>query len=77
MVMIPVPLRLLENNPLSYASNTKWPVENPNTITDTDTGPSNIPLEADESNYGDALAQGSQSWSTFNELEIAEGTLIP
>jgi hypothetical protein len=71
----------IENNPLSYASNTRWPVKNSNTNTntdtDTDTGPSNLALEADESLYEDGLTQGSESWSTLNEFAIPGSTFIP
>lgn len=69
----------IENNPLSYASNTRWPAENENhnTTADTNTAPSNIALEADESHYADVLTQDSESWSTMNEFEIPGSTFIP
>lgn len=56
----------IENNPLSYASNTRWPVENPSIdATTTDGAPSNMPLGADENQYGEFPAQGSEFWGTF------------
>ncbi|KAF3395488.1 hypothetical protein DPV78_009190 [Talaromyces pinophilus] len=68
----------VENNPLSYASNARWPVENANTDpTTTNTAPSNIALDADESHYEDVLTQESESWSTLNEFEIPGSTFIP
>lgn len=68
----------IESNPLSYASNMRRPVENPNTDpTTTVTVSSNIPLEVDEGHYGDVLTQGSESWSTLNEFEIPGSTFIP